>query len=49
MNIKTSLNSVHIRIPKKRLLLIGLFLSWILLSTVIPVPAPPGDGTIGPQ
>ena len=44
MNFKNSIKTRFSQLPKLRIALVGAFLGWLFLSTVIPIPAPPGDG-----
>jgi hypothetical protein len=50
MKLHTEAKNLLSRFPLRRTILLSLILGWTLLSTVTPVPAPPGgsDGGNGP-
>ncbi|MFQ5978057.1 MAG: hypothetical protein ACE5OZ_08010 [Candidatus Heimdallarchaeota archaeon] len=49
MKLRSNARSTFSRIPLRRAIILGFLLGWALLSTVIPVPAPPpGSGGVGP-
>ncbi|MFQ5980090.1 MAG: hypothetical protein ACE5OZ_18305 [Candidatus Heimdallarchaeota archaeon] len=50
MKLRIEAASMLARMPIRRLIFLGVFLGWTLLSVVVPVPAPPpGDGGVGPD
>lgn len=50
LSIRSEVRGLISRIPVRRAVVLGILLGWILLSTVVPVPAPPGGdgGSTGP-
>lgn len=50
MQLRIEAANMLARMPIRRLVFLGIFLGWTLLSAVVPVPAPPpGDGSVGPE
>ncbi|MFX0114764.1 MAG: hypothetical protein ACFFB3_09460 [Candidatus Hodarchaeota archaeon] len=47
MKLQTEAKNLLSRFPLRRTIILGFILGWVLLSTVIPVPAPPGGGAGG--